>query len=66
MTKIEEIESRIRELNPDELSVLRRWFLEFVAHVWDCQIEADVRKGKLDSLAENAFKDHENGRSTLL
>lgn len=66
MSRIEEIESRIKELDPEELSVLRRWFLEFDADVWDRQIEADARMGKLDSLAEDALKDHENGRSTVL
>ncbi len=66
MTRIEEIESQIKELNPDELTVLRRWFLEFDADSWDRQIEADTRNGKLDSLAESALEDHENGRSTVL
>jgi hypothetical protein len=66
MSRIEEIESQIRELNPDELSVLRRWFLEFDADVWDRQIETDAGAGKLDSLADNALNDHKNGRSTVL
>jgi hypothetical protein len=66
MTRIEQIESQIRELNPHELSVLRHWFLEFDADVWDHQIEADAKDGKLDSLADQAMKDHENGRSTAL
>jgi len=66
MSKVEKIESQIRELNPDELNALRRWFLEFDGDLWDRQIEADVRTGKLDSLANEALRDHENGRSTLL
>lgn len=66
MSKVEEIESRIKELKPDEFSVLRRWFLEFDADSWDGQIEADVREGKLDSLADEALKDHEDGHSTVL
>ena len=66
MNRIEEIESRIKELDADELGVLRRWFLEFDVDVWDRQIEADARLGKLDSLADNARKDHEHGRSTVL
>jgi hypothetical protein len=66
MTRIEEIESRIRELNHDELSVLRRWFLEFDAETWDLQLEVDMRDGKLDSLADQALRDHKDGRSTDL
>jgi hypothetical protein len=66
MTRIEQIESQIRELDSDEFSVFRRWFLEFDADLWDRQIKADAQDGKLDSFADNALKDHENGRSTLL
>lgn len=66
MTKVEEIESRIRDLNADELSSLRRWFSEFDAKAWDRQIRDDVRGGKLDSFADEALADHKNGRSTVL
>src|SRR5581483_6795931 len=66
MTRIEEIESQIKKLNPDELSVFRRWFLEFDADSWDRQIEADARNGKLDFFADSALEDHKNGRSTVL
>jgi hypothetical protein len=66
MSKIEEIESQIRELNPDELTILRRWVLEFDFEVWDRQIEADARDGKLESLVDNALREHENGHSTIL
>ena len=63
MSRVEQIESQIRELDPDELSGLRRWFLEFDTDFWDCQIEADIRGGKLDSFADSALQDHENGRA---
>ena len=66
MTRIEDIESRIRELSADELSHLRRWFLEFDADAWERQIQEDVRNGKLDSLADDAIEAHKNGRSTVL
>lgn len=66
MTRIEEIESRIREPNSDELGTLRRWFLEFDAEAWDSQLEADISNGKLDSLADEALTHHKNGRSTGL
>lgn len=66
MTRIEDIESRIRELSADELSHLRRWFLEFDADAWERQIQEDVRDGKLDSLGDEALATHKNGRSTVL
>jgi hypothetical protein len=66
MSRIEQIEDQIRELTHDELSALRSWFLEFDAELWDRQIEADARNGKLDSLVEQALEDHKSGRSTAL
>lgn len=66
MNRIEQIEGQIRELSSDELSALRRWFLEFDAECWDRQIEADTKNGKLDALAERALEDHKAGRSTVL
>ena len=66
MTRIEDIESRIRELSADELSHLRRWFLEFDANAWERQIQEDISDGKLDSLADDALAAHKNGRSTVL
>jgi len=66
MTRIEEIESRIRDLNPEELSAFRWWFLEFDSCLWDREIENDAKHGELDSFADDAIKDHKNGRSTVL
>ena len=62
MTKIEKIEQEIRELNGDELAILREWFLKYDADVWDRQIERDIRTGKLDQLAEEARADYKAGK----
>jgi len=66
MATLESIESQIKELSPQDLAKLRDWFEEFDAEIWDRQFEADVRAGKLDSLAERALRDHAAGRSTKL
>jgi hypothetical protein len=66
MGKVEIIESQIKGLSRDELAEFRDWFAGFDADVWDRQFEADVNSGKLDSLAENALRDHLAGRSTKL
>ena len=63
MSKVENIEQEIENLTPSELSAFRRWFLEFDAQIWDRQIEEDVRKGKLDKLAEEALAAHRVGKS---
>ncbi len=66
MGKLEIIEGQIRELSREELAQLREWLAGFDAEVWDRQFEADVKTGKLDALAENALRDHLEGRSTKL
>ena len=66
MDKVQNIESQIQELSPEELAALREWFVEFDAEAWDRQFEADVKAGKLDALAERALRDHLAGRSTKL
>lgn len=66
VTRVEDIEQRIRSLSVEELIALREWFARFDAELWDRQFEVDVRAGKLDGLAERALRAHANGQSTKL
>jgi hypothetical protein len=66
MSKVENIEKEIKALTPAELAAFRRSFLEFDAQIWDRQIEEDVRKGRLDKLAEEALAVHRAGKSKEL
>ena len=66
MSKVENIKQEIKGLTPSELAAFRKWFLEFDAQIWDSQIEEDVRKGKLDRLAEEALAAHRAGKSKEL
>jgi hypothetical protein len=66
MSKVENIEQEVQTLTPSELAAFRRWFHEFDAQVWDRQVEEDVRKGKLDKLAEEALTAHRDGKSKEL
>ena len=52
MSRVEQIESQIKELTSEELQSLRAWFAEYDCQMWDRQFEADVRAGRLDRLAE--------------
>ena len=63
MTKLEEIESAITRLPPDELAKLRDWFEEFASQQWDAQIERDAKAGKLDWFAEEARAELAAGRT---
>jgi hypothetical protein len=66
MSRIEQLEKQIAELTPSELRALREWFDRYDADVWDRQIEADAKNGKLSRLVERALRDHEAGHSTKL
>jgi hypothetical protein len=66
MGKIEQIEDHIRNLSLEELAKFRAWFAEFDAQVWDRQIEADSKAGKLDRLIEKSLAEHEAGKSRPL
>jgi len=64
MSKLEALERRVSALTAEELAEFRRWFAEFDAAAWDRQIERDVKAGKLDTLADEALRDHAGGKST--
>ena len=66
MSTIQEIQTAISELSPEELSVFRAWFAEFDAKVWDQEFEQDVAAGRLEALAEEALRDLREGRCTDL
>lgn len=66
MSTVDEIEQAIRNLDPQDLIVLREWFAEFDAELWDRRFEQDVAAGRLDHLAEEALRDLREGRCTDL
>jgi hypothetical protein len=66
MSKVEQIEDQVKGLSSDELRAFRNWCAQLDAEVWDRQIEADAKSGRLLSLADRALPDHEAGRSTIL
>jgi hypothetical protein len=66
MSRIGNLEDRVKGLNREELREFRDWFASFDAEVWDDQIETDARNGKLRSLADRALRDHKSGRSSRL
>ena len=63
MSELEEIEQRIRKLPPEDLAKFRRRFIEFDHLLWDRQIEADSKAGKLDKLAAEALADYKAGKA---
>jgi predicted transposase YbfD/YdcC len=55
MSTVEQIESAILKLSPQELSHLTDWVLDLDAQRWDEQIERDIAAGKLDFLEQEAL-----------
>lgn len=66
MSKLEQIEKSVAELSPEELKAFAAWFEALQADMWDRQIEADAKLGRLDKLAEQALADHRAGRTRPL
>jgi hypothetical protein len=66
MNEVEHIEQRVEHLSPQDLVKFRAWFIDFDARVWDEQIEADAKAGKLDRLIAEAVADYEAGKAREL
>jgi hypothetical protein len=63
---LQEIEKAIKQLPPQDFKTLLAWLDEVRADLWDKQIEADAKAGKLDELAEQALKEFKEGKYTKL
>ena len=63
MSELEELENRIRKLAPEDLARFRAWFVEFDHVLWDRQIQAHVKSGKLDKLVNEARADYKAGKA---
>lgn len=66
MSRVEKVEEAVQALSPDELAEFRAWFAEYDWVVWDQQLERDVGAGKLDSLGEEALREHASGNTKPL
>jgi hypothetical protein len=63
---VEELESAVSHLRPEDLAAFAQWFEEFFADAWDQKIEADIAGGKLDKAGQQADADFEAGRCNPL
>jgi hypothetical protein len=62
MSTVAEIESAIKNLKPQEIYEVGDLVDELRENLWDKQIEADAKAGKLDKLMEEAKQDYLAGR----
>ncbi len=62
MQSVQEIEAAVTKLSKSDLINFRDWFTNFDQAEWDRQFEDDAMSGKLDTLAEQAISDFEDGK----
>jgi hypothetical protein len=62
----DELQDVVSHLPAEELARFSRWFEEFLADLWDRQIEDDILAGRLDAAGRRADEDFEAGRCTPL
>jgi hypothetical protein len=58
-----DIIDQVQKLSPAEVFELGRWLRESEAELWDQQIEADIRSGKLDKLGQEALEELRAGQT---
>ncbi|MBD2577916.1 hypothetical protein [Oscillatoria sp. FACHB-1406] len=61
MLTLEQLETAILQLSPNDFNQLLVWFFDLDYQHWDEQLENDIAAGKLDNLAEEAIADFEAG-----
>ena len=66
MSNLEELEQRVQNLPAEELVKFRAWFIEFDHLIWDKQIEADSKAGKLHGLVSEALADYKAGKARAI
>jgi len=56
MTRVEELETAVDSLTPEEYTRFRRWFLDRDWEKWDQEIAEDAEVGRLDFLVREAIE----------
>lgn len=59
MSTVQEIERAIEKLSEEELAEIRAW-------IWDRDIENDAAAGRFDALADEALREHREGKTCRL
>jgi F0F1-type ATP synthase membrane subunit b/b' len=62
MSTVQEIETAIQKLKPQVIHEVADWLQELREELWDKQIDADAKAGRLDKLMEEAKQDYLAGR----
>lgn len=66
MDALEHLEQQVLQLSSEDLEKFRAWFLELDHQLWDKEIEADFRAGRLDRLINEARAELKAGKTRAL
>lgn len=66
MLTLDQIESAILQLPPNEYKELSKWFADRDYQLWDEQLEQDIKDGKLEALAQEAIAEFEAGHAQII
>ncbi len=64
MSTVQEIEMAIQKLKPQEIHEVADWLQELREGVWDQQIDADAKAGRLDKMIAKAKASYRAGKAT--
>jgi hypothetical protein len=64
MNTVQEIETAIQKLPLREIHEVGDWLQALREELWDRQIEADARAGRLDKMITRAKTDYHAGKAT--
>ena len=63
MSTVAEVENAIKKLPPEKIRQVGDWFDEYREQLFDAQIEADAKAGKLDKMIAKAKADFRAGKA---
>ncbi len=59
---VEELKAAVKKLSKAEQHRFRKWYFAFDAAIWDEKLEADIKAGKLDKMADEALLAFKEGK----
>jgi hypothetical protein len=64
MSTVRDDKAAITQLETKEIHAVAEWLQEYREELWDKQIEADAKAGRLGSLIKQAKAGHRAGKAT--